>query len=73
LFSAGIGDLTFGLTMALLTQPALAQPQVWNGPLSREQAVVRATAAGFDVRMARADAAAARGQAIGQTGKTPVA
>jgi len=59
--------------MALLTQPALAQPQVWNGPLSREQAVVRATAAGFDVRMARADAAAARGQAIGQTGKTRVA
>lgn len=58
--------LLIALGQAALTQPAFGQPQVWNGPLSREQAVVRATAAGFDVRMARADAAAARGQAMGQ-------
>ncbi|HXM19118.1 MAG TPA: TolC family protein [Candidatus Tumulicola sp.] len=65
--NALLASLLFvALAQAALTQPAFAQPQVWNGPLSREQAVLRATAAGFDVRMARADASAARGQALGQ-------
>ena len=62
--------LAFPLALALcesgFVRPAHADPQVWNGPLSRKQAVLRATSAGFDVRVARADAAAARGQAIGQ-------
>jgi len=59
----------FAAAVMLATfQPALAAPQHWNGPLSRAQAIARATSAGFDVRMAMADAASARGQAIGQFG-----
>ncbi len=59
----------FAAAVMLATfQPAQAAPQHWDGPLSRAQAVVRATSAGFDVRMAMADAASARGQAIGQYG-----
>ncbi|MDQ6766874.1 MAG: TolC family protein [Candidatus Eremiobacteraeota bacterium] len=54
--------------MLAALQPAQAAPQQWNGPLSRAQAIARATSAGFDVRMAMADAASARGQAIGQYG-----
>lgn len=49
-----------------LWHPALAAPQVWRGPLSRAQAIARATSAGFDVRMALADAASGRGQAVQQ-------
>jgi len=44
----------------------LSRPLLWNGPLSRAQAIARAMVAGFDVRAARADAEIARGQAIGQ-------
>jgi len=51
-----------------LSGPAEAQPQVWNGSLSRAQAIARVTAAGFDVRAAQADATSARGQAIAQRG-----
>lgn len=47
-------------------QVARASPQQWNGPLSRAQAIARVSSAGFDVRIAMADAALARGQAIGQ-------
>ena len=54
------------LTVVATWQPAQAAPQQWNGPLSRAQAIARATSAGFDVRMAMADAASARGQAIEQ-------
>ena len=52
--------------MLLTWQSAEAIPQQWNGPLSRAQAIARATSAGFDVRMAMADADSARGQAIAQ-------
>ena len=44
---------------------AFADPLQWNGPLSRTQAVQRATAAGFDVREAIANADASRAQ-LGQ-------
>lgn len=57
----------FAAAVMLATcQSAQAAPQQWNGPLSRAQAIARATSAGFDVRMATADAASARGLAIGQ-------
>ena len=57
----------FAITITIVAcQPVYAAPQQWNGPLSRAQAIARATSAGFDVRMAMADAASARGQAIGQ-------
>mgnify|MGYP001198643344 CR=1 FL=1 len=57
----------FAAAVVLATwQPAQAAPQQWNGPLSKAQAIARATSAGFDVRMAMADAASARGVAIGQ-------
>lgn len=59
--------LALPLSLAIC-QPAMAQPEVWNGPLSRAQAIARATAAGFDVRIAQADAISARGQAIAQLG-----
>jgi outer membrane protein len=62
-------DRTVPFALALvvcLWQPALGAPQVWNGPLSRSQAIARATSAGFDVRTAMADAASARGLAIQQ-------
>ena len=49
-----------------ICQAARAAPLQWNGPLSRAQAIARVTSASFDVRMAMADAALARGQAIGQ-------
>lgn len=60
--------VVFALAAALLAtwQAAQAVPEQWSGPLSRAQAIARATSAGFDVRMAMADAASARGQAIGQ-------
>jgi outer membrane protein TolC len=45
---------------------ALADPLQWNGPLSRTQAVQRATVAGFDVREAVASADSTRAQ-LGQT------
>ena len=59
----------FAAAVVLATwQPAQATPQQWNGSLSRAQAIARVISAGFDVRMAMADAASARGQAIGQYG-----
>ena len=59
----------FAAAVVLATwQPAQGAPQQWNGSLSRAQAIARVISAGFDVRMAMADAASARGQAIGQYG-----
>ena len=59
----------FAAVVMLATwQPAQGAPQQWNGPLSRTQAIARATSAGFDVRMAMADADSARALAIEQQG-----
>jgi outer membrane protein TolC len=53
------------LLLAVLTMPiqSKAQPLVFSGPLSKAQAVARATSAGFDVRAAQADSTAAQARA----------
>ena len=53
------------VAIALLLLPCRlqAQPLVFNGPLSKAQAVARATTAGFDVRVALSDSAAATARA----------
>ena len=54
--------------VALLSRAALADSrpaQVWNGPLTRVQAIALVTSQGFEVRIARADAQAASAAARG--------
>ena len=54
--------------IAVLARAALADShaaQVWNGPLTRAQAIALATSQGFEVRIARAEARAASAAARG--------
>ncbi len=53
----------------LLAGAAAADPLLYNGPLTLNQAVARTRDAGFDVRLAQADAETARAQARSARGR----
>ncbi len=48
--------ILLAVSVALLAKPASAQPLAWSGTLTLAQAIARAQSAGFDVRLAQADA-----------------
>lgn len=58
-----VGVCVLVLSASEMPVQSLAQPLVYSGALSKAQAVARATSAGFDVRAALADSAAASARA----------